>query len=143
VLIEEILLAVVVVLGRGEIRFGLAHVARRDADVGRVDDRERRALFDVFAERRVDARDAPVHGRDDVRDARVVEGDLAAREDRVVDVLLVDGRDRDLRVLDLRFGEPRLSGRRFGVVRRDRFASTTRRREQQHENERTHGQRAT
>ena len=114
-LIEEALLSVVVVLGGDEIGLRLADVRRRVAEVGRVDEREHVALLHALAERRVDARDSTGDRRVDVGDARVVEGDLAARHDRVVDVLLFDRSDLDLRVAHLRVGQPRLAGRRLGA----------------------------
>ena len=49
-LLEEVLLALVVVLGGDEVGLGLVHVADGVADVGRLDDRERVALLHALAE---------------------------------------------------------------------------------------------
>ena len=66
-LLEELLLALVVVLGGDEVGLGLVHVAHGVADVGRLDDRERVALLHALPELRDDLHDAPGHRREDVR----------------------------------------------------------------------------
>ena len=98
-------------LGGDEIGLRLALVARRGADVGRLDHRERVAAVHLRAERAAHGDDATGHGREHVARAHVVERHASAREDCVVDVLLRERRDVDLRVLDLLIGEPHLSGR--------------------------------
>jgi hypothetical protein len=59
-----------------------------------------------------DANDPASYRREHVSDAKVVEGDAAARHDRAADLLRVDGRDRDVRIFQLRRVEPRLAGGR-------------------------------
>ena len=67
----------------------------------------------VLAEVGHDARHAARHRGEDVRDALVVEGDAAARENRIVHVLVFEGGDDDVRLIHLLQREPRLTRRRI------------------------------
>ena len=120
-LLEQRALAIVVVLGRRELGLGLADVGRHEPEVGRVNRREGVASSHVLAEPRVDANDSSGRLGVDVRDARVVEGDVSDRDERGRDVLLLDGRDDDVSLLDLRVRQanrpgPRIEAPRAGVA---------------------------
>ncbi len=121
--LEELLLAAKVVLGGDQIGLALAEVGEGVADVGRFDDRQRRALLHPRARVGHDAFDPPGHRRKDVRDPQIVEGDLAAGDDLVADAVLGHRLDLDLGVAHLLRGQPDLAfGRGRDRVGRGRRA---------------------
>ena len=115
--LEQLRLAAEVVLGGDQIGLGLAVIGEGVADVGRFDGRQRGALLHPLARLGQDPLHAAGHGREDVRDPQIVEGDLAAGDDLVADGVLADRLDLDLGVADLLGGQPDLALGRlpFGV----------------------------
>ena len=110
---EEDLLPLEVVLGGDEIGVCFSQIGARCADIGRLQNRERLALLHLLTELSIDADDPPGDRGKHMPHSLVVKSDLAAHEDRVVDVLLRDRRDLDLGVFRFLRREPHFSWRRL------------------------------
>jgi len=98
-----------------EIRLGLVNVAHGVADIRRLDDGKRVALFYGRPERRENLEHSSCDGRKHVSGPLIVERHCPGGQNGVVDGLLGDRDDFDLGVCDLRCSQPDLTGRRFGA----------------------------
>lgn len=105
-LVVKALLPFEVVLGRGQVRPGLSQIRRCVADVRRFNRRERIALANARADRRVQLHDPARHRREHVRHALVVEGHAAIGGNRAIQHRLLHSSDLDLLALQLVLGQP-------------------------------------
>src|SRR3989442_12275584 len=77
--LDQVALPPQLALRRGKVGRGLADVGEGRPDVRGLELDQRRALADVLSGSGVDLPDAARYGREDVRDAKIIEGNAAGR----------------------------------------------------------------